>query len=87
MSATDEMACEELVQRVTEYLDASLTPTDRSRFEDHVDACPGCSEILEQFRVAIAATGSLRAEDAAAVDPATRDRLLTLFREWKSEAR
>ena len=85
MSAADDMACEELVVQVTEYLDAALTLPQRSRFEDHVDECPGCADILEQFQVVIAATGALRPQDAAAIDPTVRDHLLAAFHQWKSE--
>jgi anti-sigma factor RsiW len=80
---TDDMDCIELVERVTEYLDAALADGERARFESHVGACPGCAEILDQFRVVIATTGALRPDDAAAIEPAVRDRLLMLFRDWQ----
>jgi anti-sigma factor RsiW len=85
VSTVEEMDCEELVERVTEYLDANLDPGDRARFETHVAECPGCYEILEQFRAVIAATGALRVEDAKEIDAARRDHLLSLFRAWRSE--
>ena len=78
-----DMDCIELVERVTEYLDAALPAPDRLRFETHVGACPGCAEILEQFRAVIVATGALAPADAAAVDPELRERLLALFRDWQ----
>ena len=49
-----DIDCIELVELVTEYLDAALPDTDRARFEHHVGECPGCVEILEQFRAVIA---------------------------------
>ena len=79
----DDMDCIELVERVTEYLDAALPDRERARFEAHVTACPGCSEILEQFRAVITATGALRPDDAAAVPPELRTQLLGLFRDWQ----
>jgi hypothetical protein len=79
----DDMDCIELVERVTEYLDAVLPAEDRARFETHVGECPGCTEILEQFRVVIATTGALRPDDAAAVVPELRETLLQLFRDWQ----
>lgn len=81
---TDEMACRELVERVTDYLDAALSDADRMRFEAHVAECPGCLEILEQFRVVVAATSALRTEDAYGLDPVARDRLLDRFRTWSA---
>jgi anti-sigma factor (TIGR02949 family) len=83
---TEEMACRELVERVTEYLDAALDDGDRRRFEAHVGECPGCLEILDQFRAVVTTTGALRPADAAAVDPDARARLLDRFRTW-SDAR
>ena len=79
----DDMDCIELVERVTEYLDAALADHERVRFETHVAACPGCAEILEQFRVVIVTTGALRPDDAAAVAPDVRARLLAVFRDWQ----
>ena len=84
---TDDMDCIELVERVTEYLDAAIPSRDRQRFEAHVGECPGCAEILAQFRVVIATTGALRPDDAAAVEPGLRDQLLGLFRDWQMTRR
>ena len=83
MTDVDDMDCIELVERVTEYLDAALGADERARFEAHVGACPGCEEILEQFRAVIATTGALRPDDANAVAPEIRQRLLGLFRDWR----
>ena len=77
---SDETACRELVERVTDYLDSALPATDRTRFEQHVGECPGCDEVLGQFRAVVAVTGRLAETDVATVDPSTRDRLLDLFR-------
>lgn len=84
MSETPAMDCDELVELVTEYLEASLDPPTRARVEAHLGACPGCAEILGQFRATIALTGALRPADAAAVDPARRTELLERFREWRT---
>jgi anti-sigma factor RsiW len=84
VSTTDEMDCEELVERVTEYLDGALDPALRRAFESHVGECPGCNEILDQFRAVVMTTGALRVNDAAAVDPDLRDELLGVFRSWQS---
>ena len=79
----NDMDCIELVERVTEYLDAALPAHERARFETHVVECPGCEEILEQFRAVIATTGALVPDDAAAVPTEVREQLLRLFREWQ----
>jgi anti-sigma factor RsiW len=87
MTTVAEMACQELVERVSEYLDAALPVADRMRFEDHIRECPGCEEILQQFQAVIALTGHLEPADAEAIDPTTRDTLLHLFRTWHNQRR
>ena len=83
MSDIADIDCIELVELVTEYLDAALSEHDRARFEHHVAECPGCAEIFEQFRAVITTTGALRPHDAAGVAPETREQMLTVFREWR----
>ena len=83
MSDVSYIDCIELVELVTEYFDAALSDADRARFEHHVTACPGCLEIVQQFRVVVTTTGALPPADAAEVDPGTRDRMLRLFRDWQ----
>ena len=87
MTTVQEMACQELVERVTEYFDAVLTDADRIRFEDHIGECPGCFEILEQFRAVVRLTGALDADNVAEVDPALREMLLGAFRTWHEQRR
>ena len=81
----EDMDCNELVERVTEFLDEAMPAADRRRFEHHIALCPGCLEILDQFHAVIVTTGALRPEDAATVDPTIRDHLLAGFRAWKAE--
>jgi anti-sigma factor RsiW len=75
------MRCKELVEVVTEYLEGTLPAEDRARFEAHLRRCGPCRRYLEQVRVTVAALGRLASRSLAAAD---RDRLLTLFRDWKS---
>ena len=58
MADAHEMACRELVQLVSDYLDAYLTEADRQRFDEHLAVCSGCVTIVEQFRATIAMTGA-----------------------------
>lgn len=76
----EAMDCDELVERVTEYLDSALDAPTRTRLDAHLAECPGCVEILEQFRAVVTVTGALRPSDAATVEPARREELLRLFR-------
>lgn len=75
-----EMACQELVEAITAYLDGSLPDADRRRFDAHLAQCPYCAEYLEQMRATIARLGTV---DEAALSDETRERLLAAFRDWR----
>jgi anti-sigma factor RsiW len=77
--AAIELTCKELVEIVTDYLEHRLPPADRRRFEEHLAACEGCLNYLEQMRDTIRVAGRL-SEDSIPV-PA-RERLLQAFRDW-----
>ena len=73
----EEMTCEELVELVTDYLEGRLSAFERSRFEEHLLDCPGCSAYLEQLRQTIRLTGALREEH---IPPRVQEALLAAFR-------
>ncbi len=75
------MSCRQLVELVTEYLEGTLSPRDRARFEEHLTACEGCGAYLDQMRKTIVMAGRLREADVA---PAARERLLAAFRDWRT---
>jgi anti-sigma factor RsiW len=76
-----ELTCMELVELVTAYLEDTLARGDRSRFEEHLMACEGCSTYLDQMRRTIRLVGSL-SEGAIPTD--ARDALLHAFQGWKA---
>jgi anti-sigma factor RsiW len=82
MSMPSEMACKELVELVTEYLEGTLSPFDRKRFEDHLKDCDPCTTYLEQMRQTIRALGRVTEED---LSEAAKQDLLRIFRDWKRE--
>ena len=75
--------CQDMVELVTDYLDGSLTRTDRRRFEAHLSGCDHCTEFLQQIRTTVALTGSLAGDD---LNPARQGELLALFRRWCLES-
>ena len=77
------LACRELVEIVTAYFEGTLPRRERRRFEAHLRACEGCTEYVEQMRLTIHLTGTLREDD---VDPRARDALLHAFRDWRAAA-
>ena len=83
MSTHDEMACRELVEVVTDYLDGTLSDDDRRRFEAHLEECPYCAEYVEQMRQTAGALGGL---DGEGLSPEARAELLAAFRGWRERA-
>ena len=79
MADPAELACQELVEVVTDYLEGALDRRSRRRFEAHLAACDGCEAYLEQIRMTVAMTGRLRAD---ALTPEVRVALVGLFRGW-----
>jgi anti-sigma factor RsiW len=80
MTAT-ELTCRELVEIVTDYLEDRLSPGDRRRFEEHLAACEGCANYVEQMRDTIRVAGRLGADS---IPLEARERLLQAFRDWKA---
>lgn len=76
------MNCNELVELVTEYLEGTLPPGDRQRFDEHLADCDGCTNYLGQMRETITLTGTLTADD---VSPAASETLLAAFREFTTD--
>jgi anti-sigma factor RsiW len=78
---TRDMACQELVELVTAYLEGSLSRSDRRRFRAHIRGCEHCTAYVEQMRQVIEATGRLTVDD---IGPAAREELLEAFRGWRA---
>ena len=75
----DELACQELVEIVSDYLEGALPEAERERFDAHLEICEGCRRYLDQMRTTIRVAGTLAEDD---LDPGAKDQLLQLFREW-----
>ncbi len=84
-AATDDLACQELVEIITDYLEGALTPEEAARLEAHLRACPACDSVLAQFRETIRLAGRLREEQVTALDESVRRPLLDAFRAWAAD--
>ncbi|MGD9528970.1 anti-sigma factor family protein [Pseudonocardia sp.] len=62
MTGTRDVACRELVELITEYLEGALPRDEVAAIEAHLVDCPGCQAYLAQMRTTIAATGSVEVE-------------------------
>jgi anti-sigma factor RsiW len=77
----EPLACQELVELVTDYLEGRLSPADRDRFDAHIAGCDACTAYLEQMRLTLAALGRIPEES---ISVQAREELLVAFREWRA---
>jgi anti-sigma factor RsiW len=75
-----DLACRELVELLTEFLDGALDEGTRTQVEQHLVLCPGCTEYLRQFRASIGVTRKLAEED---LPERVKESLLDAFRHWR----
>jgi len=80
MKLDRELACQEVVELVTSYLEDALEPAERERLEEHLVFCDGCQNYLEQMRTTIRLTGRVALELPAALE----QQLLDAFRGWRA---
>ena len=78
------IACRDLVELVTDYLEDALSPEQHARFQRHIAGCDGCTAYLEQMRETIAALGYLPPES---VSPDAKAELTAVFVPWRAESR
>lgn len=76
-----DLVCEQIVEMVTDYLEGTLSRSQRRRFEAHLVDCPHCTEYLAQIHATIRLTGKLGAED---LTPEMREDFGELYRRWRS---
>src|SRR5690606_6877311 len=74
------VACRDLVEQITDYLDGALSTADRRRIDAHLENCPDCTRAVAQVRAVAELAGRLREEDVDRLDPDTRAALLDAFR-------
>jgi predicted anti-sigma-YlaC factor YlaD len=60
-SRSEQLTCRGFVERTSDYLEESLLPVDRHRFEAHLGSCRHCRTFLDQMRATIRAVARLRA--------------------------
>jgi hypothetical protein len=76
----DDLACVELVDSVTEYLEGDVNERQKRAMERHLEGCEGCRVALDQFQTAIRLSGRLTPADVARIDAMVRDRLMANLR-------
>ena len=79
--ATKPLACQELVELVTDYLEGRLSSAERERFDVHIAGCDACTAYLEQMRMTLTALGRIPEES---ISEQAREELLITFRDWRA---
>lgn len=72
------LVCQQLVERVTDYLEGDLDPRARLAVEQHLARCDGCAGYVEQVRRMLDLTAGAALEP---VPDAMLDVLLHRYRE------
>ena len=79
---TGNFSCREIAELVTEYLEGSLSFSERMRFQMHLGMCFACRNYLRQMKYTVA---TLRQLPPDPVPPQVKEELLNRFRDWKKE--
>jgi anti-sigma factor RsiW len=77
-----ELACQEVVELISDYLEEALSASDRRRLEHHLAGCPHCSAYLAQMRETLRVAGRLAPED---LSPEMTEEFSEIFRRWTDE--
>ena len=80
---TTELACKELVEVITDYLEGTLPERDRARFDAHILTCPPCREYVAEMRTTLQLTGRLTVDS---ISSSARDELLRAYRRMKDSS-
>jgi anti-sigma factor RsiW len=79
-----ELVCREVVELVTEYLGGTLSPADRTRFDQHLATCPPCTAYLAQVKTTLELAAELGSAAPAPGDEVAQQ-LGDMFRRWHGE--
>ena len=75
--AESSVACQRIVEVITDYLEGSSSGDERAQVEAHLERCPHCRRYLDQMRDVIRALGRLPKD---AIAPECREELRRVFR-------
>jgi anti-sigma factor RsiW len=77
-----DLVCRQAIELMTDYLEGTLSRRQRRRLERHLQACPNCSNYLEQIRITIKVSGEIEPED---LSPDAIEDLTQLYRRWSAD--
>ena len=73
------VACAQLVELVTDYLEGGLRPAQRVAVEEHLAVCSHCAGYVEQVREMLVLTAATH-DDRVQIAPDVLDELTARFR-------
>jgi anti-sigma factor RsiW len=76
--AAEHLACQEVVELVTDYVEDALSSEEAALFEQHLNFCDGCDRYVDQVRATIATVGRIEQEE---LPSDLRSTLLAAFRD------
>ena len=65
-TAVRDLACQEIVEIVTDYLEGAMDAELHASFEAHLAGCPHCTHYVEQIEATIRIAGTIEAEELPA---------------------
>jgi anti-sigma factor RsiW len=77
------MNCDELVERVTDYMEDALSAEDRARLDDHIRPCYMCRAYVGMVNATLRVVSSLPAER---LPDELESTLLARFQDWRQSA-
>jgi hypothetical protein len=80
VSHGDSLACKDVTEFITDYLEGDLPLSVSTDIRLHQTTCRGCSAYFRQMRTTVRVLGSLPPRP---IPTDTRETLLTYFRYWK----
>lgn len=80
---TSSIACQQLIELITDYLEGVLTPAQLHAVEEHLSECDDCTEYLSQMRRVIALSANLHDThpNSAGLPPGMLGDLLDAYRQ------
>jgi len=61
------LTCRQVLDYLSDYVDAHLPAAERARLDEHLAGCPQCVDYLENFKATLAACPSLRDSEFDAI--------------------
>ena len=82
MTTVRQLACIQVVELLTDYLEDALPSAAAAEVTGHLRACPDCATYLTEMRETIRVLGSLPAQPPS---EQVRRRLQDRFRDWAAD--